>query len=221
MNKVLVIAPHPDDETLGCGGTILKHKQVQDHISWLIVTKMDPEMFSQDRILKRQGEIDRVEKMYGFDQVMQLDFPTTQLDTVPLGDMVSSIGEVFRKVNPDVVYLPYRGDAHSDHKAVFDAAIACTKWFRYPSVKKVLVYETLSETEFGLNSDTNGFRPNVFSNIEDHLDRKIEIMNVFESEMGTFPFPRSEESIRALAAVRGTATGCKAAEAFMLLKEVW
>ncbi|MDH4618261.1 PIG-L family deacetylase [Brevibacillus sp. AY1] len=221
MNTVLVIAPHPDDETLGCGGTLLKHKYMNDLVSWLIVTKMGDSSFSKDRIKKRQEEIEQVVQMYNFDNVIQLDYCTTQLDTIPLSSMVSSIGEVLARIKPNIIYLPYQGDAHSDHKAVFDAAVACTKWFRYPSVKKVMVYETLSETDFGLNPDTNGFRPTVYSDIEAYLDKKIEIMKVFESEMGTFPFPRSEESIRALSAVRGTAAGCKAAEAFMLLKEVW
>ena len=103
---------------------------------------------------------------------------------------------------------------------MFDAVAACTKWFRYKSVKKVLVYETLSETEFSINPDLQGFRPNIFINITDFLDKKIEIMKIFESELGEFPFPRSEEAIRALSSIRGASAGFHAAEAFMLLKEV-
>ncbi|MFI8711548.1 PIG-L deacetylase family protein [Brevibacillus brevis] len=220
MKNILIIAPHPDDETLGCGGTLLKHKHAGDNISWLIMTTMDSTMFSSEHIQKRQKEIQKVAELYGFQETIQFSFKTTQLDTIPMGKLVTYIGDVFRKINPDTVYLPYRGDAHSDHKATFDASVSCIKWFRYPSVKKAMVYETLSETDFGLNTDSNGFRPNIFSGIDGLLDRKIEIMKVFESEIGEFPFPRSEESIRALAALRGTACGCKAAEAFMLLKEV-
>lgn len=220
MKKILVVAPHPDDETLGCGGTLLKHKQANDHLTWLIMTTMDQSMFPQERIHQRKEEIRKVASMYEFDETVQLSFSTTKLDTVPMSELVMSIGDVIKEIQPDVVYLPYRGDAHSDHKAVFDAAASCIKWFRYPSVKKVMVYETLSETDFGLNPDTNGFRPNIFSNIEEYLERKLEIMRVFESELGEFPFPRSEEAIRALATLRGASSGSKAAEAFMLLKEV-
>jgi LmbE family N-acetylglucosaminyl deacetylase len=102
---------------------------------------------------------------------------------------------------------------------VYDATMACTKWFRYPSVEKVLVYETLSETDFMMNTDANGFRPNVFVNISDFLEKKIEIMKIYGSELSPHPFPRSENAIRALATLRGAASGVKAAEAFMLVKE--
>jgi N-acetylglucosamine malate deacetylase 1 len=221
MKNVLVVAPHPDDETLGCGGTLLKHKEANDRIHWLIVTGMtDQTVFSPDRIKSRQNEIKKVADRYGFSEVISLDLPTTKLDTIPMSDIVSLIGDSFQRIRPEIVYLPYRGDVHTDHKVVFDATVACTKWFRYPYVKKVLVYETLSETDFGLTPYTGSFRPNVFINIEKYLDRKIEIMKIFATEMGQFPFPRSEEAIRALAHVRGAASGCKAAEAFMLLREV-
>ena len=107
---------------------------------------------------------------------------------------------------------------HTDHRIVFDAVIACTKWFRYPSVKRVLAYETLSETDFSLN--TNGrFYPNYFINISGYLEKKIELMSIYISEIAKFPFPRSYEAIRALATLRGAASGYIAAEAFQLLKE--
>jgi LmbE family N-acetylglucosaminyl deacetylase len=101
---------------------------------------------------------------------------------------------------------------------VFDAVASCTKWFRYPSINRILAYETLSETDFGLSTE-QAFRPNVFVDIESFLDRKLQAMEVYKSEMGEFPFPRSREAIRALAAVRGAASGFKAAEAFELLRE--
>lgn len=219
--KVAVIAPHPDDETLGCGGTLLKHRENGDELHWIIVTGMTEHLsFSPERIAKRNTEIEMVSQQYAFKTVHQLGFPTTQLDHMPMGDIVEKIGNVFREIQPNIVYLPYRGDVHTDHAVVFDAVISCTKWFRYPSINRILAYETLSETEFGLNPDVNGFRPNVFVNIESHLEKKIEIMRTFESEVGEFPFPRSDDAIRALAALRGAAAGCKAAEAFMLLKEI-
>ncbi|MGI6493210.1 MAG: PIG-L deacetylase family protein [Pelotomaculum sp.] len=220
--QIIVISPHPDDETLGCGGNLLRHRAEGDALGWLIVTAIHQEEgFTANQIAKRQQEISTVAQHYGFASVVKLDLPTTKLDTVPMQVLVHGIGSVFQEIKPDTIYLPYRGDAHTDHAIVFDAAISCTKWFRYPFIKRVLVYETLSETDFGLNPDANGFRPNVFVNIDSYLEQKIHIMREYSNEMGEFPFPRSEEAIRALARIRGIAAGYQAAEAFMLLRERW
>lgn len=218
---VLFIAPHPDDETLGCGGTIYRHVEQGDRVHWLIVTEMSEERgFAAERIVSREKEIEEVKKKYNFTSMHKLKLPTTKLDEIGMSLIVERMGSVMLAVKPEVIYVPYPGDVHSDHKYVFDAAISCTKWFRYPFVKRVLAYETLSETEFGLNPDTNGFRPNVFVNITGYLDKKIEVMRIFRSEVGAFPFPRSEQTIRSLANLRGSTVGVEAAEAFMLLKEI-
>ncbi|MNY13139.1 hypothetical protein D3C86_1462560 [compost metagenome] len=134
---------------------------------------------------------------------------------------MSSIGQVFKELAPNRVYLPFPGDVHTDHRYVFDAALACTKWFRYPSVSSVLAYETLSETEFGISPQGPVFSPNYFVDISDHLEGKLEILGRYPSELGLFPFPRSREAVRAQSALRGASVGCNAAEAFMILREVW
>lgn len=222
MSKVLVVAPHPDDETLGCGGTLLRHVANGDEIHWLIVTCISEDLgFSLERIAIRESEISKVEGMYPFKSVQQIGLPTTKLDTIPLSEIVTKIGHAINVIKPDLIYTPYRGDVHSDHAVVFDSVMACSKWFRYPFVKRILVYETLSETDFGINPDNNGFRPNVFVNIDSHVDKKIEIMSIFKSELGNFPYPRSEHAIRSLASVRGASSGFTSAECFMSLKEVW
>lgn len=216
--NIVIVTPHPDDETLGCGGTILRHKQVGDKLCWLIVTKMG-DQFDNSKREKRHREITKVKEMYGFDEVFQLNFEAGQLDVLPLGNIINEISDVFNLFEPNIVYLPYRSDIHSDHRAVFDATVACTKWFRYPFVKRVLVYETLSETDFTINPDANYFRPNVFVDISSFIDKKIEIMCIYESELADHPFPRSIRAIKSLAYLRGAASGYEAAEAFMLLKE--
>lgn len=221
MSIILVVAPHPDDESLGCGGTLLRHVDEGDSVHWLIVTTMTPSQgFSAERIATRNMEIDMVASTYRFAGVHRSGFPTTRLDTFPMGDIVVAVGKIFQDIRPDTVFLPYRNDAHSDHAAVFDATVSCCKSFRYPSVKRVYAYETLSETEFGLRPDDPGFRPNLFIDIGDQLERKLQILNLYAGEMGVFPFPRSEECVRALAALRGSNAGLRAAEAFMVLKEV-
>lgn len=221
MKEILVIAPHPDDETLGCAGTLLRHKSEGDRIHWLIMTRMDSSIgFNQEQIANRAEQLRNVSDTYRFDSVNILDFITTRLDTMPIGDIVGGISDIVKRICPHTIYLPYRGDVHTDHKAVFDAATACMKWFRYPSVKRVLVYETLSETEFGINPDANGFRPNVFVDISSYMEKKLHLLTIYSTEIRPFPFPRSIEAIRALATLRGAMSGCAAAEAFMLLKEI-
>jgi LmbE family N-acetylglucosaminyl deacetylase len=219
--KMLVVAPHPDDETLGCGGTLLRYKEEGAEINWLIATQMQESLgFSVEQIQQRKVLIEQVAQLYGFAGVHSLPLPTTRLDGVAFGDIVKGISEIFEKVKPEVIYLPYRGDVHTDHRLVFDAAVSCTKWFRYPYVKRILAYETLSETDFGVNPEDPGFRPNVFIDVEPFMAQKRAVLNLYQGELGDFPFPRSLMAVEALARVRGAAAGCKAAEAFMLIKEI-
>ena len=218
--KTIVIAPHPDDEVLGVGGTLMRRKAEGEKMAWLIVTGISAEAgWSGEKIKQRADEIKRVTELIGFDSVFELNFPTTQLDQVPMSDLIAAISNVFKMFEPEEVFVPHPSDVHTDHRIVFDAVASCTKWFRYPSVKRVLAYETLSETDFGLGAN-QAFRPNVFINIEPYLPEKLQAMDIYVSELGVFPFPRSHEAIRALAILRGAASGFKAAEAFELLREI-
>lgn len=217
--KTLIVAPHPDDEILGCGGTLLRRKAEGGVLAWLIVTGMTEQTgWPAERIQRRDAEIKRVAELVGFDQVFNLYLPPAGLDELPMGDLVSTFSAVFTSFAPEEVFVPHRGDVHSDHRVTFDVVAACAKWFRYPSVRRVLAYETVSETEFGLARET-AFQPNYFVDIAAYLDRKLEIMTAYPSELGEFPFPRSLRAIRALAEWRGASAGYLAAEAFELLRE--
>ncbi len=221
MSAILVIAPHPDDETLGCGGTLLRHKADGDAIHWLIVTDMENGTgLPKSRIEARNKEITAVTEAFGFASVTRLGLPPSGLDAVPLADIIGKMGKAFESIGPEVIYVPFPGDVHTDHRRVFDAASACSKWFRHPSVRKVIACEIPSETDFGIDPSRRPFRPNLFVDISAHLDEKIRIMETYDGEMGDFPFPRSEPAIRALATLRGSQAGCAAAEAFMVLKEI-
>ena len=216
--KTIVIAPHPDDEVLGFGGTLLRRKAEGAKVAWLIMTGISVQYgWSEEKVRQRDGEIKRVSELFGFDEFFKLNFPATQLDHIPMSDLVAGVSAVFRSFEPEEVFVPHPSDVHTDHRVVFNAVASCTKWFRYPSVKRVLAYETLSETDFGMGTD-QAFRPNVFVNIELFLSEKLRAMDFYASELGAFPFPRSHEAIRALATLRGIASGCKAAEAFELLR---
>jgi len=220
--KVLFVAVHPDDETLACGGTILRHKAEGDEIYWMLITNIHTgNEYDEEIVASRQIEIEQVAKEYRFDKIFKLDFPTTRLDEIPRGDIVKAISKVVQEIMPDVIYLPNRGDVHSDHSIAFQAAYSCTKNFRYPSIKRILMMETLSETEFAPPLIESAFIPNVFIDISDYIDKKIEIMKIYKGELMPSPLPRSINTIKSLAAFRGSSISANYAEAFMLLKEIY
>ena len=215
-NKILVVAVHPDDETLGCGGTLLKHKANGDKIHWLICTTLKK---SHNYYQNREKEINKVSKFFNFDSVQNLRFETTKMDQYKMIEIIEKISKVINKVKPNIIYLPFKEDVHTDHKKIFEASYSCTKSFRYPFIKKIYMMETLSETEFAPSTKKDSFVPNTFVDISKYMDKKIQIMKVYKSEIGKFPFPRSVRSIKALASFRGSTSGFGFAESFILLKE--
>jgi LmbE family N-acetylglucosaminyl deacetylase len=208
MANILIVAAHPDDETLGVGGTILRHKKNGDKIYWLIITNIsESQGFSSERVLSRQKEIEIVSNLYNFNEVIKFDIPTMSLTDSNLLDLISKISKLFERIEPEIIYTMNRSDAHSDHRITFHSIMACTKSFRYPYIKKVS--PTLPE---------NVFQPNFFIDISQFFEKKIEIMSVFQSELAEHPFPRSIKNIEALATYRGAYAGVKYAEAFQLIK---
>ncbi|MDX1761037.1 MAG: PIG-L deacetylase family protein [Christiangramia sp.] len=221
MKRVIVISAHPDDEVLGAGGAILKHVADGDEVFWLITTNISTDQgFSEERVFSRQKEIESVEEQLGITRTFLLNYPTMTLSSSSLIKMVPKISEVFNEVKPEVIYCVNRSDAHSDHRITFDAVLACTKSFRYPYIKKVLMYECLSETEFAPALPEKVFFPNYFIDISKYMDKKLEVMQVYASEVGEHPFPRSNRNIKALAVFRGASVGVEYAEAFQLIKYI-
>ena len=219
MSRVLVIAPHPDDETLGCGGTLFKHKANNDDIFWFIVTGISADTgWPVDKVKKREKSINNVKKNYGFSQVFNLQLPSTRLDILPFSDLIGEITNVYKEISPEIIYMPFNHDVHTDHQIIAKAFNSTFKWFRYPHIIRVLMYETLSETDFNF-IENKKFCPNVFVNISKYIDMKIEAMSIYNDEMGEFPFPRSEKALRALATLRGSQSGYESAEAFDLVYE--
>lgn len=223
MNKtILLVAPHPDDETLGCGGTILRFKNSGVPVVWLIVTRgFEEHGASKSAIENMEKQIKAVSDAYQFDDVIRLDFPTTLLDAIPQRELVDSFSSVVDKVKPETLYLPFRGDVHTDHRVVFDSAWSSVKSFRAPSIKNILTYETLSETEFNSGITSESFKPNAFCDISEFLKKKLEIFALYASEGGSHPFPRSSQAIEALATLRGSTAGVKYAEAYMTVKTIF
>lgn len=220
MAKVLVIAPHPDDEVLGCGGTIAKHASGGDEVYLCIVTKAYPPEWPEDEIKERRKEVLKVNEILGIKKTYFLDLPTVRLDTIAQKEFNDVITQVVNEVQPEVVYIPHKGDVNRDHQIVFDAAMVAARPKSGSSIERVLSYEILSETEWAAPFPENAFIPNVFVDISGTLEIKLKAMSEYRSELRKFPHPRSLEAITALAKLRGSAIGVKAAEAFMLVREI-
>lgn len=222
--KILIIAPHPDDEVLGCGGTIKKYINRGEEVYLCIVTKAYTPDWSQEFIDNRKKEIACANKVLGIKKTFFLDLPTVKLDTVPQKKLNDLISECIEKVRPEILYIPFGGDINKDHRLVFEALLVAARPKPKYSVKKILCYEVLSETEWGSSQARKMkeiFIPNVYINIFDTLEDKLKAMSCYKSELKDYPHPRSLEVITALAKKRGSEAGLKAAEAFMLIREIF
>lgn len=216
-DTLLVIAPHPDDETLGPGGTLLRRAREGWALHWLLVTD-GQHSTGKASDKQRDREVEAVAARCGFEGVHRLRMPASRLHQISEIDLYDGIAGAVREVEPSVVLLPFRNDAHSDHHAVNSIGWSCTKSFRFPSIRKVLMYETPSETDFSHPGDP--FVPDVLVDITGYLESKIKIMGLYESEVQEHPFPRSEKILRARAALYGAMAGCQAAEGFMLMRDI-
>lgn len=218
--KILVIAPHPDDEVLGCGGTIAKHKRLKDKIFLCIVTRAYKPDWSESFLRNRPKEIEKSNKILGIEKTYFLNFPTAKLDTISQKELNDSISNIVKKVKPEMVYAPYEGDLSKDHRLIFEATLVATRPKINSSVKKVLIYEILSETEWGKDLTKKTFTPNIYIDISETLKQKLEAMNAYKSELKKYPHPRSLKIVKVLAEKRGSEAGLKFAEAFILIREI-
>ena len=218
MKKVLVVSAHPDDEILGAGGALIRHRDQGDEIHWLIATNLfEDQGFTKERVESRQEEIEKVATQLSM-RVHHLNYKTMTLTSGDLLELVPQISSIFTEVQPELIYVLNRSDAHSDHRVLFDAVMACTKSFRYPFIREVMMYECISETEFAPSLPEKAFLPNCYVDISEAMEEKMQLMRIYDAELGSHPFPRSERNIKALATFRGASCGVEYAEAFQILK---
>ena len=216
--KVLVIAPHRDDEMLGVGGTILKHKQNGDCVTVCVVAAREGEQLSPN-VAKLHAGMLEAHKFCQVDEYIGFPFHASELEMVPRKEFNKAFLDLIFKVEPDVVYLPFWGDMQKDHQVVTEAAmVALREKYNHP-VKSIYAYETLSETGINLPTENYSFIPNVFVDISEFLEDKKTALSFYSTQIHPFPDLRSLEAIEALAKFRGATINVAAAEAFMLIRE--
>ena len=222
MKKILVIAPHPDDEVLGCGGTIKKYTESGNEVYLCIVTKAYTPDWSEEYIKEKSKETKSSNNVLGIKKTLFLDLPTVKLDTIPQKKLNDLINNCVKEVNPEIVFIPFFSDINKDHKLVSESAMVALRPKPDSFVRKVYFYEVLSETEWAQPAQKieEVFMPNFYEDISEYLDNKIKAMECYKSELKEYPHPRSLKGIKILAQKRGTECGVKAAEAFMLLREI-
>jgi LmbE family N-acetylglucosaminyl deacetylase len=223
MSNILVIAPHPDDEVLGCGGTIKKHIKAGDEVYLCIMTKPVVPDWSEEYINNKEKEIKTSNNFLGFKEVFFLDLPSLRLDTVPQKDINDKLSEVLKKVEPKILYIPFFGDINHDHRIAFESSLVVSRPKPGFNIKKILAYEISPTTEMAtLKAEKleDIFIPNYYEDISDFLEDKKKAMECYKSELKEYPHPRSLKGIEVLAQKRGMECGIELAEAFMLMREL-
>lgn len=222
MHHILVVAAHPDDETFGMGGTIARHAQQKDIVSVLFLA--DGVTARHNMTEPQKTAARNACAALGVEDVRFAGLPDQRLDGMPLLEVIKPIDKVFKEVRPQVIYTHHRGDANQDHRAVAAATMVVVRPLNGSPVERVLCYEVASSTEWAGPFAESAFLPNFFVDIADTLEAKLRAVNAyretFQSEVKSFPHPRSAEAVRLYAQQRGVTVGRMAAEAFVLVREV-
>ena len=225
MKNVLIVAPHADDDVLGCGGIISKYAENGWKIYVAIMTNGnvgDPELFPIEGTKKGRKEALLSHKVLGVRETFFFDFPAPRLETFPGYKISIALEKLIKDLKIEVLFLPHRGDIHMDHKAVFQAGIVAARPINKCPVKNIYSYETLSETEWAAPYSDDVFFPTFFVQLsENNLNKKIEAFNCYSPpRKKEFPHPRSTEGIINLAKLRGGTVESEFAEAFMHIRSI-
>lgn len=221
---VLVVAAHPDDEVLGCGGTAARlareGKEVYVSIMAEGVTSRYERPEEADRALLKSlhARCREAGKIMGAREVFLHGLPDNRLDTIPLLNVVKIVEAQIQKVKPSRIYTHHGGDLNIDHSVVHRAVLTATRPMQGCPVKELLLFEVASSTEWAFHCFGPFFRPNVFVDISETLETKIQAMRRYESEIREYPHPRSPEALTAIARRWGIVVGCPAAEGFELVR---
>ena len=220
--SVLVIAAHPDDEILGCGGTIARHIKNGAMVSVLIMAdgitsreKSSTELLAKE-IGERQECANLANRILGVNDLTLLSYPDNRMDRAVLLDVVKDVEKKLDQLKPSIVYTHHAGDVNIDHYIVHEAAIVACRPQPDHCVRELLFFETPSSTEWRPAASRSSFEPNWFIDISETLDLKLKALQAYDSELRQFPHPRSLSAVEHLARWRGASVGLEAAEAFEL-----
>ena len=222
--KILVVAAHPDDEALGCGGTIARHAKADDEISLLFLADgVSARGHNPDAREARQKAALMATGLLGVRHVgfepLSMQVRDNRLDMFALHDLVMEVEAKLQKWRPRIIYTHHGGDLNIDHRITHQAVMTACRPMPGSSVKAIYAFEVPSSTEWASESE-QAFRPNHFVDISSTLDKKLEALKAYEEEMRPFPHARSIEAVRALAVWRGASVGLRAAEAFMTIRRI-
>jgi LmbE family N-acetylglucosaminyl deacetylase len=224
--NILVVAAHPDDEVLGCGGAISRFASEGAAVSILILANgltsrvgFDP-VKEADQLKRHHERARRAGAVLGAKEVILGGLPDQKMDTIPLLEITQRIEQEVARVQPQIVFTHHGGDLNMDHVVTFRATLTATRPVAGSPVRRVYAYEIASSTEWAFQQFEPRFQPQVFFDIATHLETKIVAMQIYESETRAFPHPRSPEAIRAQAQRWGSATGLTAAEAFHCVRDL-
>ena len=219
IKKAVIIAPHPDDETLGVGGTIKRMSNEGIKVSVLIVSGHMPPLYSEETYKKTLNESKKVFKYLGIKDFEFLNIPATKVNEIPVSELNGKISKFINKRKPDTIFIPFP-DRHIDHRIIFDSAVVASRPVKNDCPKNVLLYETLSETHWNVPTAEPSFVPDFFINIDNQLKNKLVALNLYKSQINKKSPSRSADAAKALANFRGSQNGCKYAEAFKVARIV-
>ncbi len=220
MKKILIVAPHPDDEVLGCGGIMKKFADLGESVYVVVITRGTPKMYADEKITNIRNEALTSHTILGVKETKFFDFHAPELDITSNAAISMKLALMLKEWGISDLFLPHRGDIHHDHSMVFKAGLVAPRPVGHYSVKNIYCYQTLSETEWAPPFSDDAFIPNHFINVEKEMSFKLEAMQCFKSQIRPFPSTRSLETIDALAKFRGSTVGFKRAEAFMTIRTI-
>jgi LmbE family N-acetylglucosaminyl deacetylase len=219
--NILVVAPHCDDEVLGCGGVMGKYSSMGVNVFVAIITNGHigaPELFSKEGTERVRSEALKAHRILGVAKTFFLDFPAPRLDSIPAYKISLELDKIINEYSIDTLYVPHRGDIHKDHGITFLASLVAARPINNCPVNRILAYETLSETEWAPPFGDDAFIPTEFVDVKDYLQKKLDAFSCFDTQKKEFPHPRSLESIENLCKMRGATVGFDRAEAFMVIR---
>lgn len=227
MSKlILVIVAHPDDEVLGCGGTIAKHARRGDEVHCLVLGEGITSRYNQqgwaslDELKQLKSEAKQAADILGIKRVFFRDFPDNRFDTVPLLKIVKAIEEVKQELKPDIIYTHHQGDLNIDHQITFKAVLTACRPMKNEGVREIYSFEIPSSTEWNSPDAGTYFTPNVFVDISETFSKKIDAMKAYKGESREYPHPRSPEALEIIAKRWGVSVGRELVEAFKLIRRL-